>query len=63
MVLDKMSLIVLVALVAHQTPDNDWRGYFSITKPMTVLFHKTDSSFIICDVEFCFCVCTITICV
>jgi len=58
MVLDKMGSIVLLALIAHHTPDNDCGGCFSNTKPMTVLFHKTDSSFTICDAEFCFCVCT-----
>jgi len=56
MVLDKMGSRVLVALIAHHTADNDCGGYFSNTKPMMVLFHKTDSSFIICEVEFCFCV-------
>jgi hypothetical protein len=40
MVLDKMGSIVLVALIAHHTPDNVCESYFFITKPMTVLFHK-----------------------
>ena len=50
--------VVLDVLIAHHTPD-ECGVCFSITKLMTVLFHKAESSFVIYDVEFCFCVCII----